>query len=156
MMPILGRKSKHTPCKTHKDRVICEFLQADHNTDTTHQQHSSEQDEPVRPHQVLLCYGTQQNNGKWWLKLIFNRSSPKVCMLPPPQNRRWIPSHVFPSLTSRLHWQPAEWRPVNGLVDHFNSRDSSKFVFTSKIVRSSLRDSSPLKTDFNLSIAEYH
>lgn len=38
-------------------------------------------------------------------------------------------------------WDHCDWKPV-------------VFVFTSKMVRSSLRASSPLRTDFNLSIAE--
>lgn len=68
------------------------------------------------------------------------RSLPELCTRPPPRSTRWSPSHVCPSPKWRLHWRSALTRvwSINTSVD----------------VLSSLRASSPLSTDFNLSMAE--
>lgn len=123
--------------------------------------HSSEQEQPVRSHHLpalffLLVWSTKTHEDNQLQKLTQTQILTKTVHAPPTTKQAMNPFSRVPqprveasftvcvdthdNVSWDHRWNTAAWAPT--------------LAFTSKTVLLSLRASSPLKTDFNLSIAE--
>lgn len=150
--PILGRKRTPTPCRTHTRHHHFNSNCSGHSKAWLSEwaTHSSEQEEPVEPHRpcASLPYGAKRSRSAMTTKP--RRAYQDSAADPhheaadegfhtgaPSQRGGFVDSlrkHTLMSWMSRLRPEP------------------QRRCFTSRTVRSSLRDSSPLRTVFNLSM----